>query len=252
MLERLENNAIERAEKFANVIAQSAFVPPAYRNKPADVMVCILMGYELGLQPLQALQSIAVINGKPSVYGDAAIALCRQHPECEYIKEWTEGEADKIVAYCECKRRGQPPEVRQFDIDDAKKANLWGKAGPWTQYPKRMLQMRARGFALRDVFADALKGMITREEAEDYPRTERVIEAVQSTLPPKVEYIPTERDINDTLLRIAVSSSDRSLNDAWQQVCELHLHKNEDVVGAWCARRKELKSLPVAAESDEK
>ncbi len=52
---------------------------------------------------------------------------------------------------------------------DAKRAGLWGKGGPWTAYPKRMLQMRARGFALRDAFPDVLKGMISVEEAQDYP-----------------------------------------------------------------------------------
>ena len=51
----------------------------------------------------------------------------------------------------------------------AKKASLWTKPGPWQQYPDRMLQMRARGFALRDTFADVLRGLISREEAEDMP-----------------------------------------------------------------------------------
>jgi hypothetical protein len=32
-----------------------------------------------------------------------------------------------------------------------------------------MLQLRSRGFGLRDAFSDALNGLITREEAEDYP-----------------------------------------------------------------------------------
>jgi len=53
-------------------------------------------------------------------------------------------------------------------VEDAKRAGLWAKQGPWTAYPKRMMQMRARGFALRDAFPDVLKGMITAEEAQDY------------------------------------------------------------------------------------
>jgi hypothetical protein len=88
------------------------------------------------------------------------------HPAFESIHE----EVVNGVATCTVVRKGMPPVVRKFSIDDAKKAGLWGKAGPWTQYPDRMLQMRPRGFACRDAFPDALRGLISREEAEDIPR----------------------------------------------------------------------------------
>jgi hypothetical protein len=68
--------------------------------------------------------------------------------------------------------------VVQFSVTDAKKAQLWGKGGPWSQYARRMLQMRARGFALRDAFPDVLRGLITAEEAQDYPTPEPVREPV--------------------------------------------------------------------------
>lgn len=165
----LAPNSLEQAEKIATIIAQSAFAPAAMRGKAGDVLVAIMMGSEIGLSPMQAIQNIAVINGRPSVWGDGAIALCKNHPTHEYIKEWLEGVDDNRVAHCECKRRNEPEVVRTFSVADAKKANLWGKAGPWTSYPNRMLQMRARGFAIRDTWPDALKGLITAEEAMDYP-----------------------------------------------------------------------------------
>jgi hypothetical protein len=56
-----------------------------------------------------------------------------------------------------------------FSVSDAKRAGLWGKSGPWANYPERMLKYRARGFCLRDAFPDVLKGLITIEEANDYP-----------------------------------------------------------------------------------
>jgi hypothetical protein len=77
-----------------------------------------------------------------------------------------------MVARCVV-RRAYGDEIEEteatFSVDDAKRAKLWGKQGPWSQYPKRMLAMRARGFAIRDAFPDAMKGMITAEEAQDYP-----------------------------------------------------------------------------------
>jgi hypothetical protein len=83
---------------------------------------------------------------------------------------------------CQAKRRGdaQPVESR-FGVAEAKKAGLWGKQGPWTQYPRRMLQMRARGFALRDAFPDVLRGLVTAEEAADYTHVET--EPVRVTQP---------------------------------------------------------------------
>jgi len=158
------------AMEFSKLLAESSMVPRAYQGKPQDIMVCVQWGYELGLAPMQALQNIAVINGKPSVYGDAMMALVQASPVCEGIDEHIENEGTpNPVAVCIAKRKGRNPVIARFSVEDAKRAGLWGKQGPWQAYPKRMLQMRARGFALRDAFPDVLKGLITAEEAADFP-----------------------------------------------------------------------------------
>jgi hypothetical protein len=155
--------------RFSEMAASSQMVPRDYVGKPTNIMVAVQMGSEIGLAPMQALQNIAVINGRPSVWGDAMLALCKAHPAWGGIKEMIDGTDTDMVAVCEIHRKGDNPVISTFSVDDAKKANLWGKTGPWQQYPKRMLQMRARGFALRDAFPDALKGLISAEEARDIP-----------------------------------------------------------------------------------
>ena len=161
---------LDEAMRFSDMLAKSQMVPKAYQGKPEDVLVAVQWGRELGLAPLQALQNIACINGKPSVYGDAAMALVQASPVCENIEEYFEGEGSpNPVAVCVAHRRGRTPVTVKFSVEDAKRAGLWGKTGPWQAYPKRMMQMRARGFALRDAFPDVLKGLITVEEAQDYP-----------------------------------------------------------------------------------
>jgi hypothetical protein len=161
---------ITEAMEFSKMLADSSMVPRAYQGKPQDIMVCVQWGYEIGLAPMQALQNIAVINGKPSVYGDAAMALVQASPVCEGVEEFFEGEGTpNPIAVCVAHRRGRKPVTAKFSVEDAKRAGLWGKTGPWQAYPKRMMQMRARGFALRDAFPDVLKGLITAEEAQDYP-----------------------------------------------------------------------------------
>lgn len=164
---------ISEAMTFGKMLAGSAFVPKDFRNRPEDCVLAIQYGAELGFGPVQSIQCIAIVNGRPSIYGDAANALVLSSPVCEYIRERIEGDGDQMVAICEAKRRSDPtPTVSQFSVADAKKAGLWGKSGPWTQYPRRMLQMRARGFALRDAFADVLRGLVTAEEAQDYTHAE--------------------------------------------------------------------------------
>ena len=161
---------ITEAMEFSKMLADSSMVPRAYQGKPQDIMVCVQWGYEIGLAPMQALQNIAVINGKPSVYGDAAMALVQASPVCEGVEEYMEGEGTpNPVAVCVAHRKGRKPVTAKFSVEDAKRAGLWGKQGPWQAYPKRMLAMRARGFALRDAFPDVLKGLITAEEAQDFP-----------------------------------------------------------------------------------
>jgi hypothetical protein len=137
---------------------------------------------------MQSLQCIAVVNGRPTVWGDAALALVQSSTVCEYVAEKVEGDGEQMIATCTAKRRGYPePTTVRFSVADAKKAGLWGKSGPWTQYPKRMLQLRARGFALRDAFPDVLKGLVTAEEAQDYPANEPAKEAAKPATPSVVK-----------------------------------------------------------------
>lgn len=157
---------------LAEMVAKSQLVPAQYRGKPSDALVAMLMGRELGLNPIQALQSIAVINGKPSIYGDALVAIMQSHPAFGGMEE--EFDDETMTATCTVWRKGGSRHTEKFSHADAKTAGLAGKSGPWTQYPKRMLMWRARGFAIRAQFADALAGLITREEAEDYPQERNI------------------------------------------------------------------------------
>lgn len=165
----LEPRNLAEAMEFAKIIAGSDMVPKDYINKPGNVLVAVQTGAEVGLKPMQSLQGIAVINGRPAIWGDAMWALVTSHPEFESFSDDNTDSKSTIVL----KRRGQPALTRSFSMDDAKKAGLAGKSGPWATNPKRMLQMRARAFACRDLFADALKGIKSIEEVRDYQEQEK-------------------------------------------------------------------------------
>ena len=164
---------LTEAMQAATMLSKTKFVPPSFRGKPEEIFAVVQYGHELGLMPMQSLQSVALINDKPTVYGDGMLAVCVAHPCFDGIEETLD--EDTMTATCVVRRRGwADPVMQTFSEADAKKAKLWGKSGPWTDYPKRMLQMRARGFALRTAFPDALKGVISAEEARDYPSTATV------------------------------------------------------------------------------
>ena len=182
-------SSLGEAKELASIIAKSGFAPKGYENNPDGIMIAIQMGADLGLKPMQALQNIAVINGRPSIYGDAALALVM--PALERFHEEFTGTFpnDDYTAVCVSRRRGWPDETRTtFSIADAKKANLWGKSGPWTNYPQRMLVWRARGFNLRNVGADLLLGLVLAEEAQDYPTIEGTVIASE-VVPPAVSLL---------------------------------------------------------------
>jgi len=168
----LQPTTIQEAMQYAEMMSKSSLVPESFRGKPGDILIAVQLGAEVGLSPVQSLQSIAVINSRPAIWGDGLMGLVLASGLMENYKEMTVEEIEKAQrAEFWCKRKGMPePIVRSFSVDDAKRARLWSneKKPIWTQYPWRMLQMRARSWALRDGFADVLKGLQCREEVEDY------------------------------------------------------------------------------------
>jgi hypothetical protein len=181
---------MDSAYRLANAVCKAGMAPKGL-DTPEKAMVAIMHGLEVGLTPMAALQRIAVVNGRPTIWGDGAIGLVRGSGLCEYIKEWIEGNGDARTAYCEAKRRGEPEPIRRsFSVADAKKAGLWGKQGPWQQFSDRMQQMRARGFTLRDGFADVLGGLYLREEIEDAPPQTYAPRASEPPMPPAIEHAP--------------------------------------------------------------
>lgn len=167
---------------LAKHLSTSQMVPKAYQGKSQDLFIAMAMGYQIGLSVEQAMQAIAVINGKPCLWGDDMLALCMAHPEFVDIIEEPMLKGDAVIGFrCVVKRKNMSDSEAVFTLDMAKKAGLLSKTGPWTQYPERMLQLRARAYALRNRFPDALKGIKSREEVEDYIEAEfKVVESTGS------------------------------------------------------------------------
>lgn len=141
-------------------------IPKHFQGKPEAIMAAIMQGAHVGLAPMQALQYIAVINGRPTVWGDAlpAMVMAAGH----FVDVEMEGDNKDRAAVATLTREDGRKVVRRFSWADAERAGLTKKQGPWQQYPERMLQMRARAFAIRDGAPDALLGLSIAEEVMDY------------------------------------------------------------------------------------
>lgn len=166
--------------KFCVAVASSGEFKSV--TSPEVALVRIQAGLELGLSPIWSLANIMVQNGIPSVFGDALLGIVLSQPDCEDVIETVEHEGtDKETAVCEVRRKGRAPVIRKFSIQDAIVAGIHGK-NVHKVYPARMRQMRARSWACRDAFADALRGLTTREEMDSIPQAKaRAVEA-DSTL----------------------------------------------------------------------
>lgn len=205
--------SIDETFRLAQALSKGGdMVPQHFQNKPEQIMAAVMRGMEIGLAPMQALANIAVINGRASLWGDALPALMQKNGHHIDVEIEGEGEAMKAVATLIRGDTGREI-VREFSVADAKKANLWGKSGPWQTYPKRMLSMRARALACRDGAADAMMGLQVAEEAADMPpikdvtpkaggfadralrgRAQEAPEAPPEAQPADAEVIPPEDD----------------------------------------------------------
>jgi hypothetical protein len=225
----------------------------AEKEAIAQASMAIMQGMELGIPPMQAVQNIAVINGRCTVWGDLIPALIWAHGH--QMREWMEGDGDNRVAWCEITRADGFTDKRSFSVDDAKKAGLWdtrekvrrkgrndswcdaANDSPWFKYPNRMLQMRARGFAARDITPDALRGIYIREElAEEHreprdvtPEPPRPPKAVEPPPPPPAPEEEPEQEgdamTSDELLEhidacLAVATDIETLDETWEDRME--------------------------------
>jgi len=199
--------------RFSEVLSKSALVPKDYQGKPANCLVAIQWGMELGLAPLQALQNIAVINGKPSVYGDSLLAMVRADSRCMGVEETQEGD----VATCIVKRKladGSIEKVkRTFSMKQAEQAGLSNRP-TWKAYPERMLQHRARGNAIRDAFPDVIHGLISAEEAQDYDEPKDITPPQEAVTAPTIEELTGEKKMTNMTVNSSAEKAGEAL-EAW-------------------------------------
>lgn len=233
---------IEEIFRVASAVHKSGLAPRDM-NTAEKLTVAIMHGLEIGLPPMQAIQRIAVVNGRPTMWGDAVPALLLS--KGFRLVEKIVGDGDDRYATCTVIRPDKTANEAQFSVADAKAAGLWGKVGPWKQYPDRMLQMRARGFAARDGAADVLMGLYLREEVEDE----------EATAPKSAYRARKDGDFDKLREALASCQSEADVEAALTNHAETidklprswHEHLNEHVEAA----RKRVSAVTIEAVEDD-
>lgn len=207
----------DTAVRLARYISASGLAPTGIQTFEA-VFTAMQLGAEVGLTPMASLQNIAVVNGRPTIWGDAQLGLVRASGLLIEFKETYEGTpgTDGYTAVCLARRRGDLHDtVNTFSIADAKEAGLWGKTGPWKTNHKRMLKMRARAFTLRDAFTDILKGIYSTEEMQGVDQINVISASNVDAL--NAEFITVEAkpvsDVNDKIVADIKQDTDKQQDD---------------------------------------
>jgi hypothetical protein len=238
------------AWRIAGALAAAGMTPKDIDSQE-KVLAVMMAGAEIGMPPFQALQSFAIINGRPALWGDGMVAVVRKHG-CR-VEEWTTGsiETGDFTAFCKVTRPDTGEVVqRQFSMNDAKRAGLWQtearirrknfKTGewyeaandsPWFKYPQRMVPMRARGWSLRDGCADMLRGMKMAEEVQDYPEEAHIVgEYDQRPSDERVGGViggkPARDAFDDLAQRMSESEDAAALEEVWSEAENANLSSN--------------------------
>lgn len=225
-------DVLNTAHKLASQIANTDFVPKAFRNKPEAVMAALLTGREIGLGPMTALQRIHVIEGKAGLDAQGMRAQLLAHGHDMWVVEST---ADRCTVGGRRRNSDHDQQVT-WTMTEARTAGLANKA-VWKSYPRQMLQARATAELCRLIAPDALGGMAysSEELADEQPLTvnrvvgRKIVEApvdtvkvtTTATVPqqaPEAAPAPAWDDdepVDAEIIEPATDTPDRSVNHQW-------------------------------------
>jgi hypothetical protein len=185
---------LTESTRIAKGLLESGCLPRQF-----DTLPKILMGQQflrqLGLPDIAGFPMLCLVNGAYSLHTNGPKAVCQafieEDGEFWFDKDYKEVcfanknlQSEIYGAYYRVIRKGvRGITERVFTVDDAKAAKLWGKVGPWQSYSKRMLQCRARAWALRDAFPDKLLGVAIAEDFGATIEAGRLIETESDQAP---------------------------------------------------------------------
>ena len=219
--------------KLSQRISNTPFVPTALRGKNEAVLACVLYGAELGLGPMQSLNSIHVIEGRTAMSPELMRAMVARHGHRIDVIE-------NSATACEVKGirsdTGSMATVR-WTMEDAKLAGLAGKNN-WKTYPRAMLLARATSELCRIVFPDVIAGLsYTPEEVSSIAGIEYIEQAAEQpvvSIEPPVDEIFEAEIVEDEICEAEIVEAEIVEDEAIVEtiVDEIKKTRNLKYIGA--------------------
>lgn len=209
--------------RFAQALAQSNLLPQALRNKPSDVMVTVLYGQELGLAPMQAIQGVYVVNGRPTLAAQTWVALARKAGHKVRVLD-EKPDSCTVAVY----RSDDPehPVIGTFTLEDAKRAGLASK-DVWKQHPGAMLYARAASIALRRGCPEIALGFYTEHEVEEPQRPTLATVAAERTDRSTAPDAPDDEQAAARVAKLAAEHETAAPTAGQPQLTKLHAFLSE-------------------------
>ena len=170
--------AFEAAQRMVKPLATSDLVPTAFKNNIGSCLIALNLANRIGADPLQVMQSLYIVHGKPSFSSAFLIACFNQCGRYTAIRYEMFGERDTdgwgCKAYTTEKATGELIEGVAVTIGMAKAEGWWSKkdkmgreTSKWQTMPELMLHYRAASFLIRSVAPEIALGFQSTEEVRD-------------------------------------------------------------------------------------
>lgn len=238
MLAAITPKSYDEVARLSMAVVKSGL----YGVKSADdAFVRIITGIELGISPMQALRTIAVVSGKPVMDAALISALCMRHHECV---SWRLVESTDKQCTMEAKHARNGITRLTYTIEQAAKAGLVGKDN-WKKFPAAMLRARCTSSLARIAFPEVVAGVYVPDELERTApeQAESVVDATPAA--------PEPDAAAEIIARISVCDSVAALSAIGQEVRSATLYGDAKarIREAYQQRSKELKAAAKARES---
>jgi len=229
---------ISDIRELASAAVKSALLGGAIKSAE-QAFIIIATGMELGLQPMQSLRSIHVVEGKPVLSAQLLVALAKRHPDCMYFR-LVESTHEK--ATFETQRKGDPkPTQKTWTIEDAKRAGLTGRPN-WQRHPSAMLEARCSAALARLVYPDHLMGVYEESEGEDIKQSAKEEKPARVIDMPEKQPEPTDEERQAKFKQlIALAPSIAELKSVGELLSKEPKHIGDGLRNDYVARLTELK-----------
>lgn len=174
-LTKVSSVGFTELQELAKALVPTGFLPEHIKT-PGQAVAIILTGREMGVGPMQALRSIVMVKGKPTVAADLQLALFKNAGGKATFTELTEKRAVLTLTHPNGDKH-----TETFSMEDADKAGLLQSQPNYRKFPKAMLRSRAITAGLKSIGFEACAGAYDPDELAAVPANptgEVIVDAV--------------------------------------------------------------------------